>query len=566
MSMPKELILLVHDDLRREIENVQPLSELLRSGSSESLTSLLAKLSDRGFPAAGLKYLLALIVLKGQEVAPITLDQSKAVLGCYEQLCNMLGAQPNDYFSTVNSMLCTNIMACENMSEIFEWGKVLLGLKALNIDISMLESVLDISYSPLIFETATDSSKERNQEGLKCLIKASKLNLDSTGALQAIVGNSLQWIENSNDFYEINRAIGQEVVPDQGATQEINGLLKLLPIEDQDMATRSKTLADRYGSNLVIVNYPEEYVEEDKTGEEDPRFYASEGSDIIRGLADITMEQDSFKSSMNTEKTIQTLMYRATIIGRGERIAVKKIKVTNNADLEKYGLEVKIMRELSGSAECFLKFYGSFRVQNDLYILMEYVEDTLMDKMVRDQLNEIQKLSIAQKLVQGFAFMAQKHIYHRDIKPHNILITQDNKPKIIDFGITIFNENPDVTTTMAGAGSGRHIQGTPGYMSPEQRNAFDAYKSDKSKPIQKYNFLKSDVYSLGLTFYQMLTGQDVSKFELRANHPEFLQLVSRLGDNKMKAGIEKMVVLEPSKRCDFNQLISLISGVTTTFV
>ena len=125
------------------------------------------------------------------------------------------------------------------------------------VNISILTSTLEITYSSLIFEYSLKDSKEELIESLKCLIKADILHLDSTGAFQAIVGNCLNWVENTNDFFGINRSQGIAVNQDLETTKYINGLLKLLKAEEEEYKSRISELANAYGETKIDVAYPD---------------------------------------------------------------------------------------------------------------------------------------------------------------------------------------------------------------------------------------------------------------------------------------------------------------------
>jgi len=123
------------------------------------------------------------------------------------------------------------------------------------------------------------------------------------------------------------------------------------------------------------------------------------------------------------------------------------------------------------------------------YIAMEYVpggtiKDHVLDKGVLDSRTAIE---FASQIAQALGHAHEHGVIHRDIKSRNILLTQTGHAKVADFGIA---RAATATTT----GSRSHpILGTPGYMSPEQA------KGDRIGP-------QSDLYSLGVVLYEMLTG------------------------------------------------------------
>jgi len=126
------------------------------------------------------------------------------------------------------------------------------------------------------------------------------------------------------------------------------------------------------------------------------------------------------------------------------------------------------------------------------YLIMEYVDGIQITKYChQNNLNLHEKLKLFKEVCQAIQYAHQSLIIHRDIKPGNILVTKEGKPKLLDFGIAkiIDDElsNPEAGITMTGMW---HL--TPEYASPEQVN------SEKVTTA-------SDVYSLGVLLYRILT-------------------------------------------------------------
>lgn len=122
------------------------------------------------------------------------------------------------------------------------------------------------------------------------------------------------------------------------------------------------------------------------------------------------------------------------------------------------------------------------------YICMEYVMGSTLGELLDQKkvLDIEEAVDIFQQVLLALEAANQEHIVHRDIKPSNIMITADNRVKVMDFGIA---KLPSLSVTTTGT-----VLGTPFYMSPEQISG------------QKVD-IRSDIFSVGAVFYQVLTGQ-----------------------------------------------------------
>ena len=123
------------------------------------------------------------------------------------------------------------------------------------------------------------------------------------------------------------------------------------------------------------------------------------------------------------------------------------------------------------------------------FIVMEYVEGTSLTELIqaKGQLSVEETVDLAQGICHALSYAHKKRVIHRDIKPANILVTTEGIPKVLDFGLARIGSGSDVSMTGYG-------MGTLDYASPEQKR--DAKSVDH----------RADIYSLGATIYQMLTG------------------------------------------------------------
>ncbi len=138
---------------------------------------------------------------------------------------------------------------------------------------------------------------------------------------------------------------------------------------------------------------------------------------------------------------------------------------------------------------CRIKHF--FSHGDDIVIAMEYIDGvTLEEKIESMRRLEVQEaVQICGDVLDILSFAHQKDIYHRDIKPGNIMVDKSGQVKVIDFGIAKGKTDPNLT--IAGTACG-----TPAYMAPEQFN-----------PTDQADYALWDIYAVGTTLYMMLTGE-----------------------------------------------------------
>ena len=173
-----------------------------------------------------------------------------------------------------------------------------------------------------------------------------------------------------------------------------------------------------------------------------------------------------------------------------EKIALKLIKPDIASDkntIERFRNELTTARKISHRNVC--RMYDLNREKDNYYITMEFVSGGDLKKLIRrtKHLPVGTAISIVRQICDGLEEAHSLGIVHRDLKPNNIMIDEDGNARIMDFGIARTVKGKGIT------GSGVMI-GTPEYMSPEQVEAKDIDQ-------------RSDIYSLGIIMYEMLTGR-----------------------------------------------------------
>lgn len=145
--------------------------------------------------------------------------------------------------------------------------------------------------------------------------------------------------------------------------------------------------------------------------------------------------------------------------------------------------------------EGIVSVYDVGWTEDQMYIVMEYIEGGTVQDWIRRQREEKRDdadyyrevAAIVERIARALHYAHSQGVIHRDIKPGNILLDNNGRPHISDFGLATTLDRADVQLTLTG-----EFFGTPLYMSPEQaeRGSVDH---------------RSDIYSLGLILFEMLT-------------------------------------------------------------
>ena len=153
---------------------------------------------------------------------------------------------------------------------------------------------------------------------------------------------------------------------------------------------------------------------------------------------------------------------------------------------ERFLREIRLLASLSHPNIASL--HTAFRHDGELVMIMEFVAGlTLRAKLETSAIMMGTSLDYIQQVLSGLAYAHNSGIIHRDIKPSNIMISREDQVKLLDFGLAFPTLGSDVTRTGA-------ILGSLHYMSPEQ-------------VMGKQLDTRSDLYAVGVTLYQLLTGR-----------------------------------------------------------
>ena len=187
-------------------------------------------------------------------------------------------------------------------------------------------------------------------------------------------------------------------------------------------------------------------------------------------------------------------VYKARQKSLDRLVALKIIKPEAAEDpdfAERFGREARALARLNHPN--IVAVYDFGQAEGLFFFVMEYVDGANTRQLVAEgQLSPAEALAIVPQICEALQFAHDEGVVHRDIKPENILIDTRGRVKIADFGLAKLLNVTENDFTLTGT---HQIVGTPRYMAPEQMEG--SHEVDH----------RADIYSLGVVFYEMLTGE-----------------------------------------------------------
>jgi DNA-binding NarL/FixJ family response regulator len=193
-------------------------------------------------------------------------------------------------------------------------------------------------------------------------------------------------------------------------------------------------------------------------------------------------------------KEISTSNFSSVFLARSDRLRRNVVlKVMNRGtspremdDAERFQREYEIISSIAHRAIAEIYDFGA--LPDHQYLAMEYIPCGDLRDRLRNPLSIDESLYYLRRIAEALRVIHVFGILHRDLKPANVMLREDNSPVLIDFGLARRGAE-DAGTTGAG-----QVLGSPYYISPEQSQG---HRVDA----------RTDLYSLGVMFYEMLTGQ-----------------------------------------------------------
>jgi serine/threonine protein kinase/Tfp pilus assembly protein PilF len=252
-------------------------------------------------------------------------------------------------------------------------------------------------------------------------------------------------------------------------------------------------------------------------------------------------------------------VYKALDTKINEKIALKLIKpeiAEDKKTIERFSNELRLARKIRHKNVCGMFDLGEEKGSH--YITMEFIPGEDLRSSIRrfGQLTIGKSISIAKQICEGLSEAHRLGVVHRDLKSSNIMIDKEGNVRIMDFGIARSLETKGIT------GSGVMI-GTPEYMSPEQVEGKDVDQ-------------RSDIYSLGVILYEMVTGrvpfEGETALSIAMKHKSEEPLDPRILNDQISEGLSKVILrcMKKDKEKRFQdieellfQLSNLENGIPT---
>ena len=194
------------------------------------------------------------------------------------------------------------------------------------------------------------------------------------------------------------------------------------------------------------------------------------------------------------------VVWKAVDTALDREVAIKILPAAFAADpgrLMRFEREAKLLASLNHPN--IAAIYGFHETNGVRFLAMELVRGTTLTEEIARGLTPMRVVELAAPIADGLAAAHREHVTHRDLKPDNIMIDRDGRPKILDFGLAKLGSDAtteDAETALRDAMVTREgtVLGTVAYMSPEQAQGRSVGPS-------------SDIFSLGIVLYEMTTGK-----------------------------------------------------------
>ncbi|OMJ73708.1 hypothetical protein SteCoe_27552 [Stentor coeruleus] len=434
---------------------------------------------------------------------------------------------------------------------------------------SLIEPIkdwLDLRYISITYTLISKMQESQSILSMKEILyfikegQSFKLKIDSIANMS--VAQILENIININDLRGFKKILGENINPNFEESREIIGLVKSIKNLGDEIKEKITFIEGKIGTAKMFLCPNYKKIPKEQTPNEDLKEHLIDWSQMIR---------DPGAIYAHSSDMINVTIWKSRSPD-GQVVVTKTYTfLKDNYDTSPIDNEIRILTYLSNRAtndNCFLKYYGTNKEHKKVNLHMEAGEKNLMDflteckrKGERIEPQLIEKWIIS--LLNCFSELSIKSIYHCDIKPHNILVTLDKNVKVIDFSISKIQGESEATISPTMEYS---IQGTRGYMAPELQD-----KLDSGDRIAQYKPGKADVFSLGMTFLQMINFEELSGLNKLDKNRELIDKVEAIKGYPewIKVLLKAMLTPTRQQRPSFSKCLSFItieSGILVTTI
>jgi serine/threonine protein kinase len=222
------------------------------------------------------------------------------------------------------------------------------------------------------------------------------------------------------------------------------------------------------------------------------------------------------------------IVYSAHHVKLQRKTLLKLYRGGNRELIERFEREAKILADFNHPSIVSVYDYGEW--EGVFFIAIEYVRgQTLARFMQNGQTSAQQKMQVIRSIVEAVIVIHERGVLHRDLKPENLMLNQQGEIKITDFGISFYKAQ--ASETIQGV-----VKGTPAYMAPEQLSG-EPYR------------VTSEVYSLGVIFYELLTGVNPFRGDnINLTFQKITSVKPPVFDHPLMPLLQQMLQKNPQKR------------------